>query len=188
MPARRRIRSWPKVRCQPCWLCRVLRIRPSPVMVLPPFTGPRCLPRRRSTREKIPSPWRVRGSRNKVDRGHRRPGDSPPRNRLETPQLVSPAGQDFEFAQPSATLGARSTACASAESSTRRWAPRVGLWTWRFGSRTRAPARCPAPETSAGYPLRLVAVPSAAPADRWLGPRSHQRRAFAPHPAAPPGT
>jgi hypothetical protein len=56
------------------------------------FTGPRWPPRRRSTREKIPSPWRVLGSRNGVDRGHRRPGDSPPRNRLETPQLVSPAG------------------------------------------------------------------------------------------------
>ena len=65
---------------------------PSPVMVLPTFTGPRWPPPRRSTREKIPSPWRVLGSRNGVDRGHRRPGDSPPRNRLETPQRVSPAG------------------------------------------------------------------------------------------------
>ena len=92
MPARRRIRYWPKGLCQPCCLGRLLRISPSPVMMLPTFTGPRWPPRRRSTREKIPSPWRVLGSRNGVDRGHRRPGDSPPRNRLETPQLVSPAG------------------------------------------------------------------------------------------------
>jgi hypothetical protein len=55
-------------------------------------------PRRRSTGEKVPSPWRALGSRNGVDRGHHRPGEPPPRNRLATPRLMWPAGARLRHA------------------------------------------------------------------------------------------
>src|SRR5713101_6096323 len=39
----------------------------------------------------VPSPWMALGSRNGVDRGYRRAGEPPPRNRLETPWPMWPA-------------------------------------------------------------------------------------------------
>lgn len=91
------IRYGTKVLCSPCCVRRLQRTSPNPVIVVPQrsLDPP---PRRRSTGEKVPTPWRALGSRNGVDRGHRRPGEPPPRNRLATPRLMWPAGARLRHA------------------------------------------------------------------------------------------
>lgn len=75
------------------------RAAPTPSSWFPELTGPRWPPRRRSKGTKVLSAWMALGSRNGVGPEYRRPGESPPRNRLETPRPTWPGGAPLQHAE-----------------------------------------------------------------------------------------